>query len=359
MAEASHPLDRYHRQMLLPAIGEAGQQRLAASHALIVGCGALGSVIADSLCRAGVGRLTIVDRDVVERTNLQRQVVFDERDAGSAMPKAEAAKRRLAVVNSSVQIVAHVDDFNARNAERYAEGADILLDGLDNFETRYLLNDLAVKQRIPYVYGGAVGTTGMSFTFMHGGQPCLRCLFPDPPPPGTMATCDTAGVLGPAAGIVALYQSTQAIKLLSGNDEAIDRFMLSIDIWTNELRRFDMRGAQQADCVCCAQRRFEFLDGRAAAGAVSLCGRNAVQINPMMSGNAAQPCLDLHAIAMRLAAHGQFHLSDDMLRGEFRDEKTETGAPMQMMLFSNGRAIITGTPNTDIARSLYARYVGS
>lgn len=359
MAEASHPLDRYHRQMLLPAIGEAGQQRLARSHALIVGCGALGSVIADSLCRAGVGRLTIVDRDVVERTNLQRQVLFDERDAVSAAPKAEAARRRLAAINSCVQIVAHVDDFNARNAERYAEGADILLDGLDNFEARYLLNDLAVKRSIPYVYGGAVSTTGMSFTFMPGGQPCLRCLFPDPPPPGTAATCDTAGVLGPAVGIIALHQSTQAIKLLSRNPEAVDRFMLSIDVWTNELRRFDMRGAQQADCVCCAQRRFDFLDGRTAAGAVSLCGRNAVQINPWMSGDLEQPSIDLHAVAARLAAHGSFQLSDNMLRGVFRDEKSEAGEPMQMMLFSNGRAIMTGTPNTDVARSLYAKYVGS
>lgn len=225
-------LDRYHRQALLPGFGEDGQKRLLSSTALILGCGALGSAAADLLARAGVGRLIIVDRDFVELTNLQRQVLFDEHDVAEAMPKAEAAKRKLARINSQVEVTAIVDDLSHRNIERHAAGADILVDGLDNFETRYLANDFAVKHGVPYVYGGAVGTTGASFAILphtelsaaawetrgvERASPCLRCLFEEAPPPGTMPTCDTVGVLGSLVTIVAGFEVTEALKILTGN----------------------------------------------------------------------------------------------------------------------------------------------
>jgi adenylyltransferase/sulfurtransferase len=229
LSDPADNLDRYHRQTLLPGIGDAGQRRLLATHALIVGCGALGSCLADALARAGVGTLTIVDRDLVEITNLQRQILYDESDVREGMPKAEAAARRLREINSSIDIRPVIDDFDARNAERLSGGADIIIDGLDNFETRYLLNDLAVARGLPYIYGGAVGTQGMSVPILphprkrvgSGGAiswdeedstPCLRCIFPDPPPPGSSPTCDTAGVLGPLVSMVAAHQATQALK---------------------------------------------------------------------------------------------------------------------------------------------------
>jgi adenylyltransferase/sulfurtransferase len=272
-------LARYHRQMLLPGIGEQGQQRLRDSHALVVGCGALGTVIVDSLARAGVGTITIVDRDVVELTNLQRQILYDERDVEQGMPKALAAKAKVARINGEVNVHARVDDFSHRNAERYIPGADIILDGLDNFETRYLLNDLSVSRGIPYIYGGAVSTTGVTMAVLPSGAkrqmdstsrvewsesqstPCLRCVFPEAPPPGTSPTCDTAGVLGPAVAIIAAHQCVQTIKLLTGNIDAVDRSLLSLDVWTNELRRFDISGARTADCPCCGQGRFDILQG--------------------------------------------------------------------------------------------------
>ena len=242
---------RYHRQMLLPGFGEDGQRRLAESTAVVLGCGALGTVAADMLARAGVGRLIVIDRDYVELTNLQRQVLFDEADAAEALPKAEAARRKLARINSAVEVTAVVDDINAGNIERYAGGADVIVDGLDNFETRYLANDYAVKHGIPYVYGGAVGTTGAALAILPhtdrgdapwerlpGGSratPCLRCLFEEAPPPGTMPTCDTVGVLGPAVAIVANFEAAEALKILTGNLDRVTTTMLSFDLWANTL----------------------------------------------------------------------------------------------------------------------------
>jgi molybdopterin-synthase adenylyltransferase len=361
----SGDLARYHRQMLLPGIGEHGQRRLGESHALLIGCGALGCVIADALVRAGVGMLTIIDRDVVELTNLQRQILFTERDADEAAPKAIAAQHRLEGINSQVRIIAHVDDFSPRNAERYAEGANVILDGLDNFETRYLLNDLAVSRSVPYIYAGAVGTTAMSFPIIPDETPCLRCIFPDPPAPGATATCDTAGVLGPAVMMIAAHQAAQAIKILSGNIDAVDRSMLSLDLWLNEVRRFDVSAARnrqanfKSACRCCGERQFEFLEGRAASAgaAVSLCGRNAVQINAPES----ETQIDLTALETRLAPHGSFTRTAHLLRGRFtheRGDQPENG-PIELMLFPNGRAIIRGTGRIEHARSIYARYIGA
>jgi adenylyltransferase/sulfurtransferase len=368
-------LHRYHRQMLLTPVGTAGQRRLRDAHVLLVGCGALGSVIADSLVRAGVGAMRIVDRDVVEITNLQRQVLFDEADVAGGVPKAEAARVRLAAINGGVDVTAHVDDFNHRNAERYVEGVDLILDGLDNFETRYLLNDLAVRHRLPYVYGGAVGVTGMAMTILPGGPharpraeatirwtdaestPCLRCVFPDAPPPGTTPTCDTAGVLGAAVLTVAAHQSAEAIKLLTGNLGAVDRSLLSLDLWHNEARRFGVGEARRDSCPCCGQGRFGFLEGEGSSVASSLCGRNAVQITTADDGGGS--AIDLASMARRLAPHGAFTQTDHLLRGTFEHERTEAGEPISLTLFPNGRAVIVGTAEPDAARALYAKYVGS
>ncbi len=373
MTEPDNNLHRYHRQMLLPDIGEAGQQRLREAHALIVGCGALGSAIADTLTRAGVGTITIVDRDLVEVTNLQRQILFDEEDVRSAIPKAEAARRKLAAINSTITVNAHVDDFSARTCARYIDGVDVILDGLDNFETRYLLNDIAVSRGIGYIYGGAVGTTGMSMSILphprarsqqasprlewsaKQATPCLRCIFPDAPPPGTSPTCDTIGVLGPVVTTIAAYQSAAAIKLLTGNLDRIDRRMLSIDFWSNQLRQFELAPAPLEDCPCCARAMFEHLHGDAASRAVSLCGRDAVQITPATANGS----MDLNAVAGRLHAHGNFTVTPFLLRGQFATETGENGAALELTLFSDGRAIIKGTTEPDFARTIYARYVGT
>ena len=375
MNDLPEHLDRYHRQILLPGIGEAGQRKLLASHALIVGCGALGSCSADILARAGVGIISIVDRDIVEITNLQRQILFDEDDAREGIPKALAAKAKLGKINSTVVVHAHVDDFNQSNAERYAEGADIILDGLDNFETRYLLNDLAVAHGLPYLYGGAVGTQGMSFPILpyprhhrdgtcgnirwseDQATPCLRCVFPEPPPPGSSQTCDTAGVLGPLVNQIASHQAAEAIKLMSGNLDAIDRSMLTIDIWENETKRLNLTGAfKSGQCPCCGKGEFDYLEGVSGSISTSLCGRNAVQITPDEASNGL---IDLSALADRLASHGTFTSNPHLLRGTLRMEIGNDGNPMELTLFVNGRAIIKGTNEPDAARTIYAKYVGS
>ena len=363
---------RYQRQMLLAGIGEEGQKQLAQSRVLLVGCGALGCTIADLLARAGVGRLTLIDRDIVEWTNLQRQTLFTEDDARHGRTKADAARLRLRAINDDVAIDAFADDFNARNAERYAHGNDLLIDGLDNFETRYLLNDLAVHHHVPYVYGGAVGMTGMSMVVLphadaarpawtgrlawsdQQATPCLRCLFPEAPPPGTTPTCDTAGVLGPIVTLVAARQAMEAIKLLVGAADAVDTRLHSFDGWLNEERAFDVRSAWQKDrCPTCGAGQFEYLDGDAGSDTTSLCGRNAVQITP--SADHGAPGMSLHDLAERLAPFGDFTCSDQVLRGALRTDDAE----FDVMIFANGRAIIRGTSEPDVARRIYARYIGT
>ncbi len=360
--------------MLLPAIGEEGQRRLIKAHALVVGCGALGCAIIDSLARAGVGRLTIIDRDLVEITNLQRQTLFDEDDAEQGAPKAEAAKARVARINSQVTVLACVDDLNPRNAESFVDGVDIILDGLDNFESRYLLNDLAVKHGLPYIYGGAVAASGASMAILphHGHRsgsarsavrwtedqstPCLRCVFPEAPPPGASPTCDTAGVLGPIVAMVAAHQSAQTIKLLTGCIDSLDRSLLSIDAWSNETRRIDVSGARAAaDCPCCGEGDFEFLRGDAVSATTSLCGRNAVQITP--AGDPGD--FNLAAVRERLASHGEFTCNAFLLRGTFSSERGQEDAPLELTLFPNGRAILKGVTEPETARSIYAKYIGA
>ncbi|HZW60576.1 MAG TPA: ThiF family adenylyltransferase [Woeseiaceae bacterium] len=363
----NHDLARYHRQMLLPGFGEHGQRRLSDSTALVLGCGALGSVIADMLARAGVGNLRIVDRDFVELTNLQRQVLFDEQDVADAMPKAAAAKRKIARVNSQVAVTAIVDDVNYANIERFADGADVIVDGVDNFETRYLANDCAVKHGIPYVYGGAVGTVGMAYAIlphsahgdaawetMAGGSratPCLRCLFEDAPPPGQGATCDTVGVIGPAVAIVANFQAAEALKVLSGNIDHVCPTMLNLDLWTNTILQLKVAGTwETGDCPCCKRRDFAFLDGKAGSSTSTLCGRNAVQLTHRQQVAAPR----FAEIAARLHQHGAVKVNEFMLRVEL----TDNGKPYELTLFNDGRAIVKGTSEAGVARGIYAKYVG-
>lgn len=357
-------LARYHRQMLLSGFGEAGQRRLLDSTALVLGCGALGSVAADMLARAGVGHLVIADRDFIELTNLQRQVLFDERDVTDAIPKAEAAKRRIAQINSEIQITAIVDDINHASIERHARGADILVDGLDNLETRYLANDVAVKNGMPYVYGAAVGTTGMAFAIMphtsvdadwetlNGDSlatPCLRCLFDEPPAPGTMPTCDTVGVMGSAVGLVANFQVTETLKILTGNFNSVSRTLLNVDVWTNQLMQIKVGHA--SDCPCCVRRQFEYLDGKAGAGAASLCGRNAVQLRPRQETDG----VDFAALAKRLETHGAVRTNEFMLRAQLTDSDHD----YEITLFPDGRAIVKGTGEASVARNIVAKYIGT
>jgi adenylyltransferase/sulfurtransferase len=354
--------------MLLPGFGAEGQRRLAASTALIVGCGALGSFVADLLARAGVGRLVIVDRDFVELTNLQRQVLFAERDVEDALPKAEAARRRIASVNSSVEVKAIVDDLNHRNIERHAAGVNVIVDGVDNFETRYLVNDYAVKNGVPYIYGGAVGTVGAAYAILphtRGGDapwervaggsratPCLRCLFEEPPPPGASATCDTVGVLASAVATVASFEVAETLKVLTGNFERICPTMLNIDVWNNTIVELNVAGAYASgDCPCCKHARFEYLEGALGSGATALCGRNAVQLTHRQNAGA----VDLGKLAARLRGHGKVLTSDFMLRADI----TDNGKPYGLSVFPDGRAIVHGTAEASIARSLYAKYVGS
>lgn len=378
-------LRRYHRQMLLPGFGVEGQRCLLASKALIVGCGALGTVIANQLARAGVGHLVIIDRDFIEITNLQRQVLFDEQDVANAIPKAEAARRKLATINSQVRVTALIDDLNHTNIEAILLGkhaaeesveavtpCDVVIDGVDNFETRFLVNDAAVKHGIPYVYGGAVGSVGMSYAILPhtpGGDaawerqgkatPCLRCIFEQVPPAGMNPTCDTAGVLGPAVEVVASMQAAEAIKLLSGNLHATNPRLTHIDLWQNRQQSLGVQKAYDAgDCVCCKRRRFEYLDGAMASTTTTMCGRNAVQIMPQQgAGDGNRLRLNLDELANQLRAHGQVTGSRFMLRAEIADP-SQAESPLELTVFTDGRAIVKGTKDASVARGVYAKYIG-
>ncbi|MCB9838300.1 MAG: ThiF family adenylyltransferase [Phycisphaeraceae bacterium] len=355
MTDGTPQPDRHHRQRLLPGIGDAGQRRLREAHALIVGVGALGSAVAESLCRAGVGTLTLVDRDIVEPTNLQRQSLYAEADLGAA--KAHAAAKRLRAIDASAQINPVAEDFAQRNARRLAGGADLIIDGTDNFETRYLINDLTVATDRPYIYGGVVATQAMQMTIIPGRTPCLRCVFEDPPPPGSTPTCDSAGVLGPAVQTVAALQAIAAMKILVGAPETVDRRLFTADLWTNRFERIDL-GDPKPGCPCCARREFDFLEGEAGAEIRSLCGRNSVQIAP--GDDAPISRVDLDDLARRLTPFGAFEVRDRLLRGSFADERTDQGdSAIGLTLFPDGRAIITGTTRSDRARSIYAKYVGA
>lgn len=315
---------------------------------LLIGCGALGTVIAEQLVRGGLGFLRIVDRDVVELTNLQRQTLFDESDAADGTPKAVAARQRLGRINSGVTIEGIVADYFAGNARELAD-VDLILDGTDNVETRYLINDVAVSRGVPWIYGACVGTEGRVMTIRPAKTACLRCVFPEPAGVGELPTCDTAGVLGPLAGIVASMQSAAAIKLLSGNEPALAGEMTVIDVWANRIRAVDVSEAKRDDCPACGKREFPFLKNRSLRRPVSLCGRNAVQVQPMSIDG-----VSLDVMEKRLAPFGVVTRTPYLLRLDLKDEHA-----LQLTLFADGRLIVGGTNDVDRARSVYARYIGS
>ncbi len=347
----TNPLERYSRQMRFPGMGKAGQEKLLASRVTLCGCGALGTVLANVLVRAGVGFVRVIDRDFVEPSNLQRQVLFDESDVTNNLPKAEAAAVKLRQINSSVTIEPVVADINRTNIEDLCAGADLILDGSDNFEIRYLINDVAFKHNKPWVYGGAVGSQGMSMTIIPGETPCLRCVFEAAPAPGETGTCETAGVLAPAVNIVASYQATEALKLLSGNKAAVNKELLILDVWENTNRRVKVAplAGRKGQCPCCAKRSFEWLDGAHGTQTTSLCGRNAVQVSQRAKGK-----LDFAYLASVLKQSGEVSYNKFLLKFQL----VENGDPYEFTVFEDGRAIIKGTDQPDKARTLYAKYVG-
>lgn len=342
--------ERYSRQSRVPGIGKAGQERIGKSRVTVCGCGALGTVLANHLVRAGVGFVRIVDRDFVEISNLQRQVLFDEADVTGNMPKAVAAANKLRAVNSAITIESIVADIDRTNIIELCQDADVILDGTDNFEVRYTINDAAVKLGKPWVFGGAVGSEGQTMTIIPGETPCLRCVFEASPGPGDVGTCETAGVLGPAVAVVASYQAAEALKLLAGKKETINRELVMFDLWQNTSRRVKIaRLLEKRNCPCCQQRKFEWLEGEHGTQTTSLCGRNAVQVSHRVSGK-----LSLEDLAKQLGVSGQVSFNRFLLKFHLK----EAGNDYEFTVFPDGRAIIKGTDDTEKARTLYAKYVG-
>jgi molybdopterin/thiamine biosynthesis adenylyltransferase len=342
-------LARYSRQMLFDRIGVDGQRRLAAGRVLLVGCGALGTVIANTLVRAGVGRLRICDRDYIEPNNLQRQVLFDEDDIARNLPKAVAAAEKLAAINRGVEIEAEVTDVHLDNLARLAAGHDLILDGTDNFETRYLINDFAIKTGVPWVYGAVISATGLVMPVIPGETACLRCVFESAPPPEMSPTCDTAGVIGPAVNIVASLQCVEAMKLLMGRREEVSRSLTSVDVWSGRVIQLNVPPARgDAPCPCCALGKYEYLDGSRASSAITLCGRDAVQIAP--PNGAAK--VDFDAIHGKLTSAG----AEGVRANRYMLKAAVAGH--ELTLFADGRAIIKGTKQPAEARTLYARFIG-
>ncbi len=333
---------RYSRQTLFKEIGAEGQARLAKSRVVIVGCGATGSAVAALLARSGVGTIRIVDRDYVEPSNLQRQTLFNEADADESLPKAIAAARSIARFNSEIVVQPKVADLTPSNAVELLEGVDLILDGTDNFETRYLINDYAVKNESPWIYAAAVGSYGVTMNVIPGETACLTCIFPEPPG-GAVETCETAGILNSAVNLIGSIAATEALKFLTGAHERLRKTLLSFDVWTNQHN--EISAAQpRAGCRTCGEHDFVHLAGEGRPH-ITLCGRNSVQIHER------QRPLDFSEISARLQPHGPVRHNEFVLK--FWRE------PYEMTVFPDGRAIIKGTTDTGIARSLYARYIGS
>ncbi len=333
--------DRYSRQIRFAPFGAAGQEQLNTATVVIIGCGALGTVQASLLVRAGAGTIHLIDRDYIEESNLQRQVLFTESDAREALPKAEAARRHLAQANSEVRIEAHVSDLNPDNADELLSEADAILDATDNFETRYLINDYAIREGIPWIYGAAVGAYGIAMPVLPGETACFRCVYPTPPS-GVQPTCETAGVLGPVTSLIGSIQAMEALKILSGRTSAVRRRIFTADLWNGPVRESAMPD-RDPDCPCCVRREFAWLSGRRAP--VSLCGRNAVQIHELR-----RP-VDLQKLASRLAGLGEVRSNEFALRFNVGEH--------EITVFPDGRAIIKGTTDPGVARGIYARFIGS
>lgn len=347
--EQDPKLARYSRQMLFEPIGEEGQRRLMDARVTLIGCGALGTVLANTLGRAGVGFMRIVDRDFIELNNLQRQVLFNEDDIASNLPKAEAARRKLQRINTEIEVEAAVTDVNHRNIEALCDGAHLILDGTDNFETRFLINDVAVKTKRPWVYGACIGATGLAMPILPNDTPCLRCIFEQAPPPEMNPTCDTAGVLGPVVNMVASHQALEAMKILMGRTDALNRRLLYFDAWAGRVMHLKVQRAyDEGDCPCCRRQQFDFLEGRFGSSATTLCGRNAVQVTPPNGLKIDFPTI---ADKIRSAAGAEPRFNAFML-------KAQMGAH-ELTVFADGRAIIKGTNKPEEARTVYAKYIGS
>ncbi|MEO6587817.1 MAG: ThiF family adenylyltransferase [Pyrinomonadaceae bacterium] len=335
---------RYSRQILFQQIGNSGQENLLNSRVLIVGCGALGASHAEILARAGVGFLRIVDRDFVEFSNLQRQTLFSESDALERLPKAVAAKNRIAEINSEIEVEAMVVDVNNSNIESFVKDVDLVLDGTDNFQIRYLINDACVKNNKPWIYGAAVSSYGTTMTITPFETPCLRCIFEEMPGAGSAPTCDTAGVIQPIITSISAIQTTEALKILTTNFGALHRSLIQIDVWENVWRKIKLN-APNADCETCGKRNFEFLEAENTDFFTALCGRDAVQIQPQ---NASK--INLENLAEKLKNTGEIKLNEYLLR------LTIDG--YELTIFKDARAIIRGTDDISTARSVYAKYVG-
>ncbi|MEP9411911.1 MAG: ThiF family adenylyltransferase [Candidatus Brocadia sp.] len=338
--------ERYARQTLFYGIGNHGQKILMQKNAALVGCGALGCTSANLLVRSGVRRLKIIDRDYIEESNLQRQSLFDEEDISKNLPKAVAAQKKLQKVNSCVQVESFTADLNPSNIETLLDSADIIIDGTDNFETRFLINDYCVKKEIPWIYGACIGSMGLTMNIVPSKTPCLRCVLEDIPPPGAIETCDTAGIIAPIASMIASVQVAEALKILTGNFGTLSKGLLKIDLWRNEIKRIHVEDIREkSDCITCRQHRYEFLSEKTYSMTTALCGKNAVQIlHPDGSK------LDLKRLAVRLEKSGKVSFNSFLLR--LKTEKYE------LTVFPDGRSIISGTNDTSLAKGLYAKYIG-
>lgn len=340
-------LDRYQRQFLFKPLGEEGQKKLCASRVLVVGCGALGSVIASMLARAGVGFLRIVDRDFIELNNLHRQVLFDESDVKENLPKAIASQRKIKLINSQIEVDAIVADVNLTNIESMVKDVDLVMDGTDNFETRFLINDTCVKLGKPWIYGACIGSQGLSMTIIPGETPCLRCVFESAPPPELAPTCDTAGIIAPAASVTASLECTEAIKFLSGNKNVLLKALYSIDVWTRKSKSFRLGTfSEYPNCPACKKREFSYLDGKSISRVATLCGRNSVQIIREDKHKA-----NFKELSARLEKIGKVSFNNYMLTAEI--EK------YNLTVFQDGRAIIRGTNDPAQAKTVYSKYIGA
>lgn len=338
---------RYSRQILFPPIGMEGQRKLGLGRVAIVGMGALGTVLANHMVRAGVGYVRIIDRDFVDKSNLQRQMLYDEEDASATIPKSIAAAKRLQLVNSNVIIDPHVCDLNATNAEQLLHDVDMILDGTDNFAVRFLVNDVSMKLGIPWIYGGAVASRGVSLTIIPERTPCLRCLFPQAPAAGTTDTCDTAGVIGGIIHVVASFQATEALKLLVGATEQLNLSMQQWDLWFNQNSAIRVSGAKKSDCPACALKQYEYLDAHLESDTIqSLCGRNSVQIHPVIPSTQPLEYWEERLQPLGLVEKNRFLL------------KFHASEDIQIILFPGGRVLIQGTEDLIQAKSLYSRYIG-
>ena len=337
--------ERYSRQVLFSGIGSEGQRRLLQSKVLIVGCGALGTAHAESLARAGVGRLRIADRDFVEASNLQRQTMFTERDAAERIPKAIAAASHIGEINREIDVEPEIADVNHSNVERLVKDCDLVLDGTDNFATRYLINDACVKHKIDWIYGAAVGSYGVTMTIQPHQTPCLRCVFEEAPPAASAPTCDTAGVIMPIISLVSAVQVAEALKLLTAQTQSLHRSLMQFDVWRNEWRKINP-GPPSPECLTCGLGKFATLEAASEDFAAVLCGRNAVQISPAQATQ-----LNFEELAERLRGTGEVKFNEYLLRFRTGD--------FELTVFQDARSIVRGTSEIKMARSLYAKYIGN